>query len=242
MSATKAALASGGITHCCLRCGLRMFFLASARSCCRWRARQCAVRRPSPRAGAGSNGRNPPGPERGSARTILLPLRRRKSAAGRNWDYICASTPPRTPPRPAGAWSVRYRNAGVQCCGNRAVAPAFAKLRCQQDAGFRQQLGGTLASRDRNAIYAYLGAVYGLVAWWTTEGREIDRARRAVRLRRLGGSDRGDPFAAVIRCTTDPAKADKRTRSKWSRVMRYAAAYKADSEALDQFVKRKGGI
>src|SRR6516164_7342158 len=38
MLATKAALASGGITHCCLRCGLRLFFLASARSCCRWRA------------------------------------------------------------------------------------------------------------------------------------------------------------------------------------------------------------
>jgi len=37
-------------------------------------------------------------------------------------------------------------------------------------------------------------------------------------------------------------KADKRTRSKWSRVMRYAAAYKPDSEALDQFIKRKGGI
>ena len=31
-----------------------MFFLASARSCCRWRARQCAVRRPSPRGDAGS--------------------------------------------------------------------------------------------------------------------------------------------------------------------------------------------
>jgi hypothetical protein len=35
MSATKAALVSGGITHCCLRWGLRMFFLASARLCCR---------------------------------------------------------------------------------------------------------------------------------------------------------------------------------------------------------------
>jgi hypothetical protein len=47
---------------------------------------------------------------------------------------------------------------------------------------------------------------------------------------------------AVIRCTADPAKADKRTRSKWSRVMRYAAIYKRDSEPLDQFVRRKGGI
>jgi hypothetical protein len=27
---------------------------------------------------------------------------------------------------------------------------------------------------NRNAIYAYLTAVYGLVAWWTAEGRETD--------------------------------------------------------------------
>jgi hypothetical protein len=40
----------------------------------------------------------------------------------------------------------------------------------------------------------------------------------------------------------DPAKADKRTRSKWSRVMRYAGIYKLDSEPLDQFIRRKGGI
>jgi hypothetical protein len=98
------------------------------------------------------------------------------------------------------------------------------------------------ASRDRNAIYAYLSAVYGLVAWWVAEGREVDRARRALRLQRLKVSDREDPFAAIIRCTADPTKADKRTRSKWSRVMRYAAVYKADSEPLHRFVQRKGGI
>jgi hypothetical protein len=63
--------------------------------------------------------------------------------------------------------------------------------------------------------------------------------RRALRLGRLEVSDREDPFAAIIRCTADPAKADKRTRSKWSRVMRYAAAYKPNSEPLDQFIRRK---
>jgi hypothetical protein len=98
------------------------------------------------------------------------------------------------------------------------------------------------AIRDRNAIYGYLTAVYGLVAWWAAEGREIDRARRALRSQRLNVSDREDPFAAVIRSTADPAKADKRTRSKWSRLMRYAAVYKPDSEPSDQFIKRKGGI
>jgi hypothetical protein len=98
------------------------------------------------------------------------------------------------------------------------------------------------SSRNRNAIYRYLQAVYGLVAWWSAEGREIDRARRALRLCRLKVPDREDPFAAVIRCTADPEKAEKRTRSKWSRVMRYAAVYKPDSELLDRFVKHKGGI
>src|SRR5208283_3063071 len=40
MQATKSALASGGMTHCFLRCGLRMFFLESARWCCRWPSRR----------------------------------------------------------------------------------------------------------------------------------------------------------------------------------------------------------
>jgi hypothetical protein len=61
-------------------------------------------------------------------------------------------------------------------------------------------------------------------------------------LQRLKVCDREDPFAAVIRCTADPVKADKRTRSKWSRVMRYAAAYKPEPEPLDAFIRRKGGI
>ena len=88
-----------------------------------------------------------------------------------------------------------------------------------------------------------LTAVHGLVAWWAADGRDVEaRARRALRLQRLAVSDREDPFAAIIRCTTDPAKADKRTRSKWSRLMRYAVAYKPDSEAFDQFIRRKGGI
>jgi hypothetical protein len=101
---------------------------------------------------------------------------------------------------------------------------------------------GAQSSRDRDAIYGYLTAVFALVAWWAAEGREIDRARRALRLQRLEISEREDPYAAIIRCTADPGKADKRTRSKWSRVMRYAAVYKPDSEPLNQFIKRKGGI
>ena len=80
------------------------------------------------------------------------------------------------------------------------------------------------------------------LAVWAAEGREVDRARRALRSQRLKVSGWEDPFAAIIRCTADPAKADKRTRSKWSRVMRYAEVYKPESEPLDRFIRRKGGI
>jgi len=51
-----------------------------------------------------------------------------------------------------------------------------------------------------------------------------------------------EPFAAIIRSTSDPAKVDKRTRSKWSHALRYAAEYKPSSEPLAAFIQRKGGI
>jgi hypothetical protein len=97
-------------------------------------------------------------------------------------------------------------------------------------------------SRDRNAIYGYLSAVFDLVMWWAAEDRAISRARWALRLRNIWASDHDEPFAAIIRCTSDPGKVDKRTRSKWSRVLRYAAEYKSNSEPFAAFVQRKGGI
>jgi hypothetical protein len=98
------------------------------------------------------------------------------------------------------------------------------------------------ASRARDAIYSYLTAVFDLVAWWAAEGRALDRAHKALRLQNIQQSDHDEPFAAIIRCTADPRKVDKRTRSKWSSALRYALKYKSDSEPLDQFIKRKGGI
>jgi hypothetical protein len=96
--------------------------------------------------------------------------------------------------------------------------------------------------RRRDAIYTYLGAVYELVSWWAAEGCEVERAHRALRRRLLEVSEREEPFAAVIRCTADPARVDPRTRSKWSRVMRYATAIKDQAEPFQRFVQRKGGI
>ena len=98
------------------------------------------------------------------------------------------------------------------------------------------------AKRDRDAIYSYLTAVFNLVAWWAAENCALERARKALRLRCLEPSDHDEPFAAIILATADREKMDKRTRSKWSRVLRYALKCKSHSEPLERFIKRKGGI
>jgi hypothetical protein len=98
------------------------------------------------------------------------------------------------------------------------------------------------ADRRRDAIYGFLQAVNDLVNWWSAEKCEVERTRQALRLRGLLPLPREDVFAAMIRCTADPARADKRTRSKWRRVLRYAKMEKDEEEPLAEFVKRKGGI
>jgi hypothetical protein len=96
--------------------------------------------------------------------------------------------------------------------------------------------------RRRDAIFGYLKAVYDLVNCWTAEWCEVDRARQALRSRGLLPWPHEDIYAAIIRCTADPARADKRTRSNWSRVLRYVKMEKDEGEALTAFIKRKGGI
>jgi len=98
------------------------------------------------------------------------------------------------------------------------------------------------SSRKRDAVFLYLDAVYGLVEWWTAVGREVSRARQALRTKGIKAPLEIEPFAAVIIATACPTKLDKRTVSKWSRLMRYAAKYKRRSESLGAFVARKGGI
>jgi hypothetical protein len=87
------------------------------------------------------------------------------------------------------------------------------------------------AKRDRDAIYSYLTAVFDLVAWWAAENCALERARKELRLQNIWPSDHDEPFAAVILCTADREKVDKRTSSKWSRVLRYAA-YKMHFQLL----------
>ena len=80
--------------------------------------------------------------------------------------------------------------------------------------------------RDRNAIYDYLVSVFDLVMLWKAERREQMRARMALRSQRVTIPVIVEPFAAIVWVTSDPGKVDKRTRAKWSRVLRYAAINK----------------
>ena len=95
---------------------------------------------------------------------------------------------------------------------------------------------------DRFSIYLFLTAVFDLVTVWQKENRAVDRAKRALWLKRRGGGDKIEPFAAVIICTSSRKKIDAKARSKWARALIFAAEYKLPSEPLEHFIRRHGGI
>jgi hypothetical protein len=109
-------------------------------------------------------------------------------------------------------------------------------------ANVKKQWVDFQSSRNRDAIYRYLHIVFMQVNWWAQNPLEQIEALRAVRQQSPKLMLPEDPFASVIACTADPKKVDDKTRSKWSRVLRYAAKYKPDKELLRDFLQRKGGI
>jgi hypothetical protein len=119
----------------------------------------------------------------------------------------------------------------------------YTKEACERDLErVKEAWDDSQADRRRDAVYGYLQAVHDLVNWWSTEKCEVERARQALRLRGLLPWPGEDVYAAIIRCTADPTRADKRTRSKWGRVLRYVKLEKDEKEPLAAFIKRKGGI
>jgi hypothetical protein len=98
------------------------------------------------------------------------------------------------------------------------------------------------ATHDRDAVYGYLTAVYNVVTNWKRERRAWKSAGLALRLQGDITSMRVEPFAVLIRCTSDPDKADGKTRSKWSRALRVAEAFKGRDTSIKAFIKGQGGI
>jgi hypothetical protein len=51
-----------------------------------------------------------------------------------------------------------------------------------------------------------------------------------------------DPYALVIVATSDAKTVDRKARSKWCRVLRFAERYKSETVSLKAFIKKRGGI
>jgi hypothetical protein len=96
-------------------------------------------------------------------------------------------------------------------------------------------------SRVRDAVYGYLKAVFTLVVDCKGRRRTKRLLRRAFQFADLAVDESADPFAAVIRCTSERS-VDCKTVSKWARALRYVAYCKVPRTKLRTFMKRMGGI
>jgi len=95
---------------------------------------------------------------------------------------------------------------------------------------------------DKDGVYIYLSSVCALAAAWSRENRARSQARRALRLTKHPIKMALEPTAIIIFCTADSTKVDGRIRSKWSRLLRYAADHNTPPRSLATFVKANGGI
>ena len=67
------------------------------------------------------------------------------------------------------------------------------------------------------------------------------QARRELQAQRVKIDGKAELFSIVIRATADPAVVDARTRSKWSRMLRFVAKFKRRHEPFEAFVKHMAG-
>jgi hypothetical protein len=94
-------------------------------------------------------------------------------------------------------------------------------------------------TRDRDAVYLYLRAIYLLVRPWKLWKRTRTHVRRVQEFACKKVDRNAEPFATVIRYTSD---VDAKTRSKWSRLLRFVERFKPRRQPFKQFVKERGGI
>jgi hypothetical protein len=97
------------------------------------------------------------------------------------------------------------------------------------------------ASRTRDAVYGFLGAVFEMVMHYKVRRRTKKLLRHAFEFAELPFDRNADPFSAVIRCTSDD-NADSKTISKWARALRYVARCKEPGTRVRAFMKEVGGV
>jgi hypothetical protein len=97
-------------------------------------------------------------------------------------------------------------------------------------------------TNSRDAVYIYLEAVFALVTRWRRLDCAVKKSRVALRLQHEAPAMKPEPFGIVIFCTSHPEVVDAKTRSKWSRVLRYAQKTKPAGQRLTDFIESKGGL
>ena len=97
------------------------------------------------------------------------------------------------------------------------------------------------ASRARDAVYGYLGAVFAIVEHYKVRRRTNKLLRHAFKFADQPLDKNANPFTAVIRCTCDD-EIDSKTISKWARALRYVAHCKKPRTRLKTFMKEAGGV
>jgi hypothetical protein len=98
------------------------------------------------------------------------------------------------------------------------------------------------ANRDRFAVYIYLKRVYATVRKWLKLRPNGFWATTALFLQPEGHPEITDPFSVGIYCSADPKIVDRKMRSKWSRVLSYAAQKNVQPQKLMSFIQARGGI
>jgi hypothetical protein len=96
------------------------------------------------------------------------------------------------------------------------------------------------ASRARDAVYAYLEAVFAIVEHYKVRRRTKSLVRHAFKFAELSHDEYADRLTAIIRCTCDD-DVDSKTISKWARALRYVAHCKGPATRLETFMKEAGG-
>ena len=127
------------------------------------------------------------------------------------------------------------------------VSPAKPNLTAKPDidtelAEIRRAWRAYQSTNSRVAVYIYLSSVFAVVMRWRRLNCAVKNSKAALRLRPNPPQMKPEPFGIVIFCTADPKVVDAKTRSKWSRVLRYAARTKPAGQRLTDFVKSNGGI
>ena len=142
-----------------------------------------------------------------------------------------------TPGRSREQAPIRLTKSRITPALGRNIGPLRSKL-----AQVKSAWTSYRCTRDRGAVFSYLQAVFDLVTMWRGREDPAIAFQRALEIATGKSQIPAEPFAAVIVCTSDVAKVDGRTLSKWSRALQYVASCKKEADSLKAFMTQTGGV